>query len=229
MTNQAGAANIQERIINTIKEDALGGEGRAGETPISNLANMFSKLNGDESREAIEAIADLVNARSSTFADPEKFWRNLAFLSQYPKGDKNHIKEAFFARLFGLKSLDRDLLAWALFGYIETSGVLNEVQLMDLWFIREKHPILWLSAAVKSGLFEFVKTHATSMLREGKITSSNPGVSNSSTLVASLASWMNKWPVKENFFKIVEDFRDAASEFETKKKLKHWVKDRVIK
>jgi len=49
--------------------------GRAGETPISCLANMLSKLKDSHARKATEAIAGLVNGPPSPLpvTNPENF------------------------------------------------------------------------------------------------------------------------------------------------------------
>ncbi|MDP3784522.1 MAG: hypothetical protein Q8R12_00350 [bacterium] len=214
--------SMRNRIIKAMIEDKNAIPGRAGEMPISNLANAFEKLKDEEAREAIKAITNLVNTPPPlALADPEEFWTNLSFLSQYLKSDRNLIKEAFFARLFGSKALDARLRVRAFQGYLGNGGMLDEPQLMALWFLRDEAPVLWLGAAVSSGLILLAKKETLRLLTEGEI-SSRKG----DTLILSLDSWKKFWPPDEDFFKVVEDFQNAAQDSETKEKLLKWIERR---
>ena len=222
MTTKNGS--MRKRIINTIIEDEDAIPGRAGETPISNLSNMLSKLKNIEARKAIKAIADLVNAPPSPLptTNPEEFWQNICFRAKYPKGEKSSIKEAFFARLFGSRMLDRDLRSIALMGYLECGGTLSESQLTELRFIRDKIPVLWLGAAVSSNLFILAKREALRLLREGKIWSRN-NERRVEAFIICLDTWKKSWPSDEDFFQVIKEFVDAASDPDTKEKLRGWI------
>jgi len=158
-TKPRNGKNFRRLIIDTIKKDEDAIPGRAGETPISDLACMFKKLKDKEADEAIKTIVDLINTPPDPLlvADPKKFWFNVMFLSHYPKGEKNSLRDAFFARLFGERALDRSLLIWMFNGYIEAGGIFDQPMLLALSFLRDESPIAWLNAAARSREFDFVK------------------------------------------------------------------------
>src|SRR3989338_2171596 len=227
MTMKNGS--MRKRIVNAMIADVDAMPGRAGETPISCLANMLSKLKDSHARKATEAITGLVNGPPSPLPvpNPEKIWRDICFLANYPKGDRSSIKEAFFARLFGPTSLDRDLRSIALMGYLESGGMLTESHLRALWFIRDETPILWLGAAVSSGFFVLAKRETLRLLKEGKVWS-KIGDRRVEALIISLDSWKKSWPSDENFFDIVKEFHNAAPDLETKEKLRKWADNRKV-
>ncbi|KKS96539.1 hypothetical protein A3B05_02305 [Candidatus Giovannonibacteria bacterium RIFCSPLOWO2_01_FULL_43_160] len=219
-TKPRNGKNFRRLIIDTIKKDEDAIPGRAGETPISDLACMFKKLKDKEADEAIKTIVDLINTPPDPLlvADPKKFWFNVMFLSHYPKGEKNSLRDAFFARLFGERALDRSLLIWMFNGYIEAGGIFDQPMLLALSFLRDESPIAWLNAAARSREFDFVKNEAVQLLRDGKISSRTGSV-----FIYFLDFLKKLWPSEEDFFKVVEEFHDAAQDQDTKEKLQGWI------
>jgi len=67
--------SMRKRIIDAMIANVDAMPGRAGETPISCLANMLSKLKDSHARKATEAIAGLVNGPPSPLpvTNPENF------------------------------------------------------------------------------------------------------------------------------------------------------------
>jgi len=207
-----------KRIINAMKSEQYAPPGKAGETPLSVLAEELNALDPNRGWYAVKAMASLVKTPPIEFMNGNQttYWSDLCFLSDYiVVPDRQTLQSAFRLRLFGKESLAKDLKVYAMKGFVSSSGRLNKKELKDLVFLCEQRPIAWLDAAVRCGCFDLATDQAIALLKNESIDVGG--------FIFGLDMWHSKWEQKVNFEKIVKSFRDAVPDQTNKDKFDKWM------
>lgn len=209
-------------ITSAIKSAKIAPLGKAGETPVSLLADELEALDPNSSYYVIKAMTSLINSPPQVVmkSDPDTYWSDLCYLSSYIKhSDQTELSEAFYGRLFGTHPLAEPLLVYALKGYIAASGTLHPDKLNELLpIICKERPIAWLDAAVRCGHFKLAEDQAKTLLKNN--------VLNVSGFIFGLDMWANKWNSGDAFSELVNRFRDAAPQPADKDKFAKWLERR---
>jgi len=213
----------RERIISVLASEKETVPGRAGETPLSNLADEFSTLGGrqDERIAVVNVVMNLVSDPSAELVakDAGEYWRRLSFLVRYLPGlEKQELQSAFFAKLFDEEMRASGLSVFALHGYIAAGGRMTPIQLNRLDEIKEHAPIAWLGAAAMSSLFQFAREKTLEMLRAGRI--------DLNAFMLGMDSWKARWDREQDFQRLMIEFQDAVQTPAEKGKFDRWLERR---
>lgn len=189
---------------------------RIGATPISDLANTFSKLGSEkEHKKALLAIKYYIeNPQELVFGvDAKEYWRNLIYLLRHVnnENDKKTLQPIFHQKLFDNSFREQQLNVWFLHGLVASGGVITVEELNHeiLLEIREYAPIAWLGTAVVSGQFALAHRSAIELLEQNKIDRSR-------LVFALLTQWQYIWEEsvgREAFALMVKEFYNAMLPF----------------
>lgn len=214
---------MRERILDVIRSEHEATPGRAGDTPLSRLAIEFKKLRVEDAVVAAEACARIIENPPDdlTGSSMFDFWFGISFLTQYlPPQRRRIFIEPYREKLLGHGHLEGENRIRALMGYVASGGRLTDKELTDdLGEIRSSAPILWVDAAVCSGLFAFAKQQLKLLFREGAISESKRAL----TLRIVLHSWRKKWPDSTSFDEMVKEFPLLIDDKEVRAKMTTWV------
>ena len=213
--------NWREKILGALKRERSAVPGRAGETPLSDLASELAQLSVSRQPEVVEAITRLVMHPDieSMGGDDKEYWSGLSFLTKYISGvEKDALRSAFYGKIFDREMRKNRLSVYALHGFIAARGRLSPDQLRSLTEIKEHAPVAWLGTAVMSGLFDFARESALQMLREEKL--------DLRLFLLGMDAWSSVWDERGNFKRLMEEFRDAVPSSEGKKKFTKWLERR---
>lgn len=216
------AMSWEKRIVEAMRLEKSAAPGRAGETPVSTLAMLLSRLGTAQERSAVvDALQDLIeNPPSTLVSDDEKeFWRVISYLAKHlPHTEKEELQSVFRAKLFDQNVRKRGLSIFALHGFIAVRGRLLPADLEMLSDIKKNAPIAWLGAAVMSSLFPFAREQAIRLLRKGDI--------DVSMFVMGMDAWRDIWKEREDFGEVILQFRDASPTQEAKATFTRWLERR---
>lgn len=224
-----GVAEIRNNILNTLRNESTAVPGRAGETPISNLANEFSKLQENKIRFVIEAFVEIIKNPPGDFLKqcPRDFWSDIVFLIRFipePLDKRSILIPLFRSLLLGEEKLPEDLRVYALHGFIACGGTLKQKELeKDLVAIRESAPIAWLSSAALSGLFVFVTEQTLLLFKEGAISGSSVNV-----FLLGFDGWRKNWPSQESFDDFAKRLVEVVPDKEGREKIRRWLQNRGL-
>lgn len=221
--------DYRKDILDTLKAEQAAVPGRAGETPVSNMAHDFSKLESQESANAVAALENLVVNPQDTAAKipAQDYWRTLNFLLHYinHQDSKKILQPVFHQKLFDDSFRQQQLNVYFLHGLIASGGKLRANELEDdiLWEIRDYAPLAWVGAAVMSDHLELARQNAVMLLKRGSI--------DIPRLLASLPHWQKVWGGiigEEAFTSVVKEFIDAIPSDEGKEKIRRWLQRRQL-
>lgn len=211
-------------IVNALDQENNAMPGRAGETPLSDLAGEFSQILEPMARHpAIEALRELVVNPDIVLINQDErgYWSGISFLTRHlPGKEKESLQPAFRSKLFNKEARERGLSVFALHGFIGTGGRLEQADLERLTEIKERAPVAWLGAAVASGLHEFAHKNAIELLSERKV--------NLTTFLMGLDAWRESWGSHGDFVEILPQLYAAVPDHEEKEKFTRWLERRGI-
>ncbi len=214
---------LQEKIVDVLEcqQDAV--PGRAGETPLGNLAAEFSRLYYYSDRFAlVHALAGMVlhpDIKSIERGEKE-YWLSICYLAEYLGDvDKSTLRVAFREKLFDQEMRRKRLSVWGLHGFILAGGKLTISELESLAEIKEHANVAWLGAAAMSSLFDFARENTLKLLKEDRI--------DLRSFLLGMDAWSKIWDSHENFKSLIEQFRDAVPSPEGKAKFTKWLERRV--
>lgn len=214
----------KEVIVNALDQENNAMPGRAGETPISDLASELSQMSKTVARHAaVEALRELVVNPDTVLVNQNErdYWRWISFLTRHlPGEEKESLQPAFRDKLFNKEARERGLSVFALHGFIGTGGHLEQADLEHLTEIKERAPVAWLGAAIASGLHEFAHKNAIELLSERKV--------NLTTFLMVLDAWRESWGSWGDFVEILPQLYAAVPDHEGKEKFTWWLERRGI-
>lgn len=217
----------ESKIVGALLDDRTAISGRAGETPLSALANELEQLSTESARlAAVAAIGKLVVSGANEFpnlVDSEEsrkeFWRSMALLTKFlPNPEKESLASIFKSKLFDSNMRQQGLSVHALHGLMAANGRLTPAELERLGDIRKHAPIAWLGAAVMSSLFDVARENTLKLLKEDRL--------DLSTFLVGLDSWRETWDRHENFGNIIREFRNSTPTPQGKEKFTKWLERR---
>lgn len=216
---QNSAITWQQRIAEALRREKAAVPGRAGETPISNLAAQLSRLRTLEERLAVvDAIQELVVTPETTLLvdDKKGYWRDISYLTKHlPQAEKVALQAVFREKLFDDDMRKEGLSVYALHGFIAARGLLFPDELRSLTEVKKEAPIAWLGAAVMSSLFAFARSNAIELLNKDQI--------DVTAFVMGMDAWREKWDPYEDFGQLVMNFREAVSSDSQKQVFTRWL------
>jgi hypothetical protein len=216
-----GNINWRVKILDALERERNAVPGRAGETPLSDLASELSQLLVAQQPEVVEAIAGLVMHPDieSMGGDEKEYWSGLSFLTKYIHGaDTETLRSVFQEKLFDPSMKEKRLSVYALHGFITARGRLLPDQLRSLVEIQQHAPVAWLGAATMSGLFDFARENALQMLKDNQI--------DLGSFLLGMDAWYKVWDKCVNFKQLMEEFRSAVPNHEGKIKFTKWLERR---
>lgn len=218
--------SLRELIVSTIHKNAE--PDRAGNTPVSRLVDSFGGYDEEEVRATTIAIADLVRNPPEEDRSNREYWMNLGFIAGYVKASGlNEIRIACRDLLYEGPAVDHPCALFIMNIYIGAGGQVVEEDLMGRFaFVRERSPLVWLNAAVRSGHFSLVEETTIGLLEKGVITIQNNLLN---FLVLHFDSWKSRWPEPADFFDVVRRFRDATPASDGRECIDKWLEFRLKK
>jgi hypothetical protein len=213
--------NWREKILDALAREQSAVPGRAGETPLSDLAAEFSQLSVSRQPEVVAAITGLVIQPDieSMGGDGKEYWSGLSFLTKYLSNvEKEALRSAFQTKLFDHEMRKSRLSVYALHGFIAARGRLSPDQWRSLVEIQQYAPVAWLGAAAMSGMFDFARQTALQMLKDDKL--------DLRSFLLGMDAWSKVWDERGNFKRLMEQFRDAVPSSKGKEKFTKWLERR---
>lgn len=213
----------RNRIIDAIWAERTSMPGKAGETPVSNLACEFGKLRDDVAKSAVNAFAQIIDNPPNNMDRGSilHFWQSISFLTQSMNREETAtLTQKYRSRLVRPDHLEGECRIQVLNAFIACGGIVTEKELTDdLAKIREEAPIVWVDAAVCSGLFAFAKQQTKLLLKEQAI--STP--SSVRFLGVVLHSWRKKWPDIKEFEMMINEFPEFIHDNESRAVMNRWL------
>jgi len=215
----------RKAILEAIDAEPQSMPGRAGETPVSNLAQRLSDkaISNEDYIAACAALGELVG-NPHVRADSQganEYWRTVSYLVRYlPDIQQRQLAPAFLAKLFDREMRARGLSVYALHGYLSAAGTLTPEQIEELIEIKRDAPIAWISAGVMSSLWGWTKQQTLRLLTESRI--------DLNRFLAGLDVWRGRWDRDQDFPSVVREFRNAVPAYPDKKKFDRWLDNRGL-
>lgn len=226
--NMGSISAVRDRILECIRLDPTAIPGRAGETPLSNLAVEFKRSSTEDVVVATEACAQIIEDAQNirTGASMDEFWFGITFLTQcLPQERRRKFIEPYREHLLGHLHLEWEGRVRTLLGFITSGGVLTEQELLvDLADIREQAPTLWVDAAVYSGLFAFAEQQLRQLFHESALSAPKEV----QRLCVVLHSWQKRWPDGASFVAMVREFPQLTDDKEVRDRLAKWVQSYIV-
>ncbi len=217
----------RDDIVDALNRNLTAHPDRAGSTPLSRLADKMEALSptSGDADEALSALVSLIEDPEMGFEDQseKKYWRGLTGLCRSLQTHNwKKIESAFYARLFGPRSLVSDLRVFALNGVIMAGKKLNPKDLEKLKEdgLLETNPVSWLYAAVISSNLDLAVETAKGLLKADKL--------NINAFALTLDDWNDHWKEGVDFGDVITDLRDNATSQAAKNKLQKWMDRRNI-
>lgn len=213
----------REIILDVLSREQNAVPGRAGETPLNNLAIEFSRLAGQRDLiHVVSALKTLVEDPDAalTERDNKEYWRTLSFLTKYlpETPEKDILQKVFRARLFDEHMRNQGVSVFALHGFIAARGRLTPEDLDRLVEIKDNAPVAWLGAAAMSSLFVFARENAIKLLKDGRI--------NLKSFLIGMDAWREIWDSRDDFGELMKQFQKAVPDTKGKAKFTKWLERR---
>ena len=211
----------RKKILYVIELDRIAIPGRAGETPISDLASYLSRLDNDEiAGIVIAAISDLVSNPPVDFAHyggEKNYFQDITFLlSKIKDNEKKSLSSLFYDLLFSC-DLALEIRTTMLRAFMCSKGSLTIDELNKLQEIKDFAPLVWLSACFSSGHQLLAKQNAIELIALLKI--------NINLFLPCMFHWQDDWDenLLGKFQDTIIELRNACKSNEDKSKFDKWL------
>lgn len=159
----SSAAEWKVKVLDTLAREPTAIPGRAGETPLSNLANQVVaiKASGGNLAPLGKGLSNVI--RSLGEADPER-WSNLCHLVQLAGLHEANVSSSLYDEF--TKGIPQEVRSRAviLVTLAEMGRRWTPVELRKEQGVREQFASEWVDAWVKSGLFDQAKDEIENLL-----------------------------------------------------------------
>lgn len=207
----------QKLLTKAIESERNPTFGKAGETPLTDIADKLRFLSKEDSGFFINALVNLINKESQN----KLFWQSVEFLTGYIKyQDVEELKSAFILKMNDASLINLQLNSFPLRCYLILGGRLTPKDIKRLENIQTFDPIAWLEAFVYSTHFSIAKEFAIKLLKAKRL--------NVKYFVYTLDSWHQIWDRNENFYEVVSSFREAVTEENDIQLFEKWFASRNI-